>query len=263
MKRDSQKVTGEAPAPALTDQAIAKIKDLILTGEFRAGSKLPREQDLAQKLGLSRNSLREAVRALALVGVLESRVGDGTYVTSLDADLLMTGMGFVGELLDGKTLLEAHKVRRILEPVATGLAAARLSEADFAELADILDRMGRSDRTQAFVEADNDFHWVINRATGNATLASLIQNLSGGMMRARLWRTATEQEAVEVTKQRHRDIYLALRAGDAQSASAADLIHLAEGEHWLEMMLASGELSRPYAARDVRRRGNHLHGSES
>jgi len=135
MKRDGPKDPGAAVAPAVTDQAITKIKDLILTGEFRAGSKLPREQDLAQKLGLSRNSLREAVRALALVGVLESRVGDGTYVTSLDADLLMTGMGFVGELLDGKTLLEAHKVRRILEPVATGLAAARLTEADLAELA--------------------------------------------------------------------------------------------------------------------------------
>lgn len=261
MKREGHKVAGETPAPALTDQAIAKIKDLIVTGEFQAGSRLPREQDLAQKLGLSRNSLREAVRALALVGVLESRVGDGTYVTSLDADLLMTGMGFVGDLLDGKTLLEAHKVRRILEPVATGLAAGRLTEADFTELAEILERMDRSDRTQAFVDADNDFHRVINQATGNATLSSLIQNLSGGMMRARLWRTATEQEAVEVTKQRHRDIYLALRAGDGESASAADLIHLAEGERWLEMMLASGELNRPHNAADMRRSINRSGGT--
>jgi GntR family transcriptional regulator, transcriptional repressor for pyruvate dehydrogenase complex len=256
--RDGHKATAGAPAPALTDQAIAKIKDLILAGEFQAGSKLPREQDLARKLGLSRNSLREAVRALALIGVLNTRVGDGTYVTSLDAELLMTGMGLVGELLDGKTLLEAHQVRRILEPVATSLAATRLTEADFAELADILERMERADRTQAFVDADNDFHAVINNATGNATLASLIQNLSGGMMRARLWRTLTEEEAVEVTKQRHRDIYLALRAGDAQRASAADLIHLAEGERWLELMLERGELSRPHA---VHRPGNPAGGS--
>jgi GntR family transcriptional regulator, transcriptional repressor for pyruvate dehydrogenase complex len=99
-------------AAPLTDQAIAKIKDLIISGEFKAGSKLPREQDLAAKLGLSRNSLREAVRALALIGVLDTRVGDGTYVTSLDADLLLTGMGFVGDLLDGTTLLEVHQVRR-------------------------------------------------------------------------------------------------------------------------------------------------------
>src|SRR5438034_8239347 len=73
---------------ALTDQAIAEIKNLIMSGEFVAGSRLPKEQDLAQRLGLSRNSLREAVRALTLIGVLEPRVGDGTYVTSLEPELL-------------------------------------------------------------------------------------------------------------------------------------------------------------------------------
>lgn len=256
MERDGRKVTSQAPAPtaALTDQAIVKIKDLILTGEFQAGSKLPREQDLAQKLGLSRNSLREAVRALALIGVLDSRVGDGTYVTSLDPELLMAGMGFIGELLDGNALLEAHQVRRVLEPAATDLAASRLTEADFAELESILERMEHSDKTQAIIDADNDFHRVINRATGNAMLASLIENLSRGMTRARLWRTVTEQGAVDVTKQRHRDIYLALRDGDAKRASAADLIHLAEGEHWLEQMLASGELHRAQVTHDSRRR---------
>jgi DNA-binding FadR family transcriptional regulator len=57
--RDDHKANDEAPAPALTDQAMVKIKDLILTGEFQAGSKLPPERDLAAKLGLSRNSLRE------------------------------------------------------------------------------------------------------------------------------------------------------------------------------------------------------------
>ena len=105
---------------ALTDQAIAKIKDLIMAGEFTAGSKLPNEQDLSQRLGLSRNSLREAVRALTLIGVLEPRVGDGTYVTSLEPELLLTGMGFISDLMTGSTVLELHQVRRILEPVATG-----------------------------------------------------------------------------------------------------------------------------------------------
>ena len=87
--------------PPLTDQAIAKIKDLIMSGEFAAGSKLPNEQDLSQRLGLSRNSLREAVRALTLIGVLEPRVGDGTYVTSLEPDLLLTGMGFISDHMTG------------------------------------------------------------------------------------------------------------------------------------------------------------------
>jgi len=222
---------------ALTDQAIAKIKDLIMSGEFAADSKLPKEQELAQRLGLSRNSLREAVRALTLIGVLEPRVGDGTYVTSLEPELLLTGMGFVSDLVSGDTLLELHQVRRILEPVATGMAATRLSEEDYGALEVCLERMDAAEATQAFIAADEEFHRIIVTASGNATLASLIQHLSGGTLRARLWRSVSEQGAVEKTKQRHRDIYHALREHDAERASAADLIHLSEGEEWLKHML--------------------------
>lgn len=238
---------------ALTDQAIAKIKDLIMSGEFAAASKLPKEQELAQMLGLSRNSLREAVRALTLIGVLEPRVGDGTYVTTLEPELLLTGMGFVSDLLTGPTLLELHQVRRILEPVATGMATARLTETDFAALEDCLARMDVAETTQAFIGADEEFHRIIVTASGNSTLASLIQNLSGGTLRARLWRSVTEQDAIEVTRKRHQDIYDALRAGDAERASAADLIHLSEGEHWLRRVIESEEAIGaldPHAGRD-------------
>jgi GntR family transcriptional repressor for pyruvate dehydrogenase complex len=225
-------------ASSVTDQAIAKIKDMILSGEFSPGTKLPREHDLAARLGLSRNSLREAVRALTLIGVLDTRVGDGTYVTSLEADTLLTGLGLVGDLLEGSTLLEVHQVRRMLEPVATGLATKRLSEEDFTALEACLERMDQAESTQAFIDADTEFHRIIVSASGNATLASLIQSLSGGMARARLWRSITEHGAIESTKQRHRDIYTALRAGDAEQASAADLLHLADGERWLRRWLA-------------------------
>src|SRR5579863_2730701 len=221
----------------VTDQAIAKIKELIVAGEFTAGTKLPREQDLAARLGISRNSLREAVRALTLVGVLDTRVGDGTYVTSLDADMLLTGLGFVSDLLEGDTLLELHRVRRILEPAATGLAATHMDESDFVALEASLELMDGAESTQQFIDSDNEFHRIIVSASGNATLASLIQSLSGGMIRARLWRTITDHDAVEVTKQRHRDIYTALRAGDPEQASAADLVHLADGERWLQRWL--------------------------
>jgi GntR family transcriptional regulator, transcriptional repressor for pyruvate dehydrogenase complex len=224
-------------AAPLTDQAIATIKDLIISGEFKAGEKLPREQELAARLGLSRNSLREAVRALALVGVLEPRVGDGTYVTSLEPELLLTGMGFIGDLMDGATLLDLHQVRRILEPAATGMAASRLTEDDFAALEACLEKMEDAETTQAFIDADVEFHRIIVNAAGNSTLASLIQHLSGGTLRARLWRSITEQGAVEVTKQRHRDIYAALRARDAEGASATDLVHLADSERWLRRVI--------------------------
>ena len=146
---------------ALTDQAITEIKGLIMSGEFAAGAKLPKEQELAQRLGLSRNSLREAVRALTMVGVLEPRVGDGTYVTSLEPDLLLTGMGFISDLLTGSTLLELHEVRRILEPIATEMATSRLDEDDFLALDACLAEMDVAETTQAFIAADTEFHRII------------------------------------------------------------------------------------------------------
>jgi GntR family transcriptional regulator, transcriptional repressor for pyruvate dehydrogenase complex len=222
---------------ALTDQAIEKIKDLIVAGEFSPGAKLPKERELAEQLGLSRNSLREAVRALTLIGVLEPRQGDGTYVTSLEPELLLAGTMFVSDLLTGTTLLELHEVRRILEPAATALAATRLTKDELQLLAACLERMDAAETTQAFIDSDLEFHRIIVSACGNATLASLIQNLSGGTLRARLWRAINERGAVDSTRELHHDIYRALVARDPNLAAAADLIHLADGERWLRGIL--------------------------
>ena len=175
--------------------------------------------------------------------MLEPRVGDGTYVTSLEPELLLTGMGFISDLMTGSTLLELHQVRRILEPVATEMAATRLDDDDLAALECCLAEMDAAETTQAFIAADAEFHRIIVAASGNATLGSLIQNLSGGTLRARVWRSVVEQDAIEVTKRRHWDIFDALRDRDAERARAADLIHLSEGVRWLEQLIdAEGAL---------------------
>jgi GntR family transcriptional repressor for pyruvate dehydrogenase complex len=220
--------TGSAP-----DQAIAKIKELISSGEFTAGSRLPTERELTQKFGVSRSSLREAVRALALVGVLESRVGDGTYVTTLEPDLLLTGIGFVSDLASSASLLELHAIRRLLEPEATRMATPRLDDDDFARLEQSLQQMEGAQGVPAFIEADTEFHRIILAACGNAALASLIQNLSGTTLRARLWQSLVERSATAATLASHRSIYTALVARDADMAAAADLIHLGIAEEWL------------------------------
>ena len=222
---------------ALTDRAITKIKELIVAGEFAPGSKLPKERELAEQLGLSRNSLREAVRALTLIGVLEPRQGDGTYVTSLEPDLLLAGTSFVSDLLTGPSVLELYQVRRILEPAATALATPRLTTGDLDGLRECLAAMDAADTMQAFIDADVEFHGIIVGACGNATLASLIQNLSGGTLRARIWRAIRERHAVESTRRLHHDIFRALEARDPELAAAADVVHLAAGERWLRGML--------------------------
>src|SRR5690348_596939 len=101
---------------------------MIVSGELRPGDRLPREADLAQRLGLSRNSLREAVRALALIRVLDVRQGDGTYVTSLEPGLLLDALTFVVDFHRDDTVLQFLEVRRILEPAATAMAAQRMTE---------------------------------------------------------------------------------------------------------------------------------------
>lgn len=111
---------------AVTDEAIEKIKEMIVSGALRPGDRLPKESELAAELGLSRNSLREAVRALSLIRILDVRQGDGTYVTSLDPQLLLEAMSFVVDFHRDDTVLEFLAVRRILEPAATAMAALRI-----------------------------------------------------------------------------------------------------------------------------------------
>src|SRR5215216_3966545 len=126
---------------ALTDEAIEKIKAMILGGELRPGERLPKEAELAEHLGLSRNSLREAVKALSLIRVLDVRQGDGTYVTSLEPNLLLDAMSFVVDFHRDDTVLEFLEVRRILEPAATAMAAAAMPDDAITDLRKVLDQL--------------------------------------------------------------------------------------------------------------------------
>ncbi len=118
---------------AVTDEAIEKIKGMITSGALRAGDRLPREADLAAELGLSRSSLREAVRAQSLVNILDERRGDGTYVTSLEPRLLLEALSFIVDFHRDDTVLEVLRVRRILEPAATAMAAERTTTKEKSE----------------------------------------------------------------------------------------------------------------------------------
>src|SRR6266576_4982239 len=127
--------------PSVTDEAIDKIQELIISRSWGPGDRLPKESELAAQLGLSRNSLREAVRALSQLRVLEVRQGDGTYVTSLEPGLLLESTGFVSHLLLGETGIELYEVRRILEAAAATLAAGRIDAEEKVELEQSLERM--------------------------------------------------------------------------------------------------------------------------
>src|SRR5258708_21738422 len=112
---------------SVTEDAIDKIRELIVSGSWGPGDRLPKESELAAQLGLSRNSLREAVRALSQLRVLEVRQGDGTYVSSLEPDLLLESTGFISHLLLGDGDLDLHEVRPLLEAPPPSLPPPPLS----------------------------------------------------------------------------------------------------------------------------------------
>ena len=223
---------------ALTDEAIEKIKQMIISGRVRPGEKLPREADLAAELGLSRNSLREAVKALSLINVLDVRQGDGTYATSLAPSLLLEALSFIVDFHRDDTVLEFLEVRRILEPGATALAALRMSDEDKTKLGDILDSVAVDSPVEDFVAADLEFHKKIAIGSGNSVLASLVDNMSMPTARARVWRGMTEPRAQERTLAEHKAIYQAIVNRDPDLARSWAIAHIAGIESWLRTALA-------------------------
>jgi GntR family transcriptional regulator, transcriptional repressor for pyruvate dehydrogenase complex len=218
---------------AVTDEAIEKIKDMITSGALRAGDRLPREADLAADLGLSRNSLREAVRALALVNILDVRRGDGTYVTSLEPRLLLEALSFIVDFHRDDTLLEFLRVRRILEPAATAMAAERITDEQCQGLRELLDQVGTDPKAEDLVQNDLEFHRRIVACSGNSVLASLLESMSGPTTRARVWRGLTQTGATTQTLAEHRAILAALTAHDPEVARSWATVHIAGVEQWL------------------------------
>jgi len=224
----------------VTDLAIERIREQIASGGLRPGTRLPPEDALARELGVSRSSVREAVKALAHARVLDVRQGDGTYVTSLEPRLLLDGLSLAVDLIQDHQLLEVMEVRRLLEPGATGLAASRISAGDLEVLRGRLDLMRACAwDAEKLVEHDAKFHECVMAAAGNETLESVLRGLSTATMRARIWRAAVESGAAAKTVVQHEEIYWALASGDARLAEATALVHVVTSEAWLREHLAS------------------------
>ncbi len=247
-------------AAPLTETVIQRIRDQIASGGLGPGSRLPAELELAAELGASRNTVREAVRALVTARVLDVRRGDGTFVTSLRPDLLLGGVGAAMDLIEEGFSLEVVGVRRILEPAATALAAARIDDATTDELAACLERMRLAESEAERIQHDAEFHRRVAESSGNATLASMLNAVSSRTIRARAWRGVIDEGARARTIEQHDEILRALQARDPRWAEAAALVHVATTESWFRAGLDSraqgdGTDEAPGEARPGRRNG--------
>lgn len=245
---------GTVGAP-LTEAAIRKLRDMITSGRYPSGAKLPPEAELAAELGLSRNTTREAVRALSSARVLDVRRGDGTYVTSLRPEVLLEGIAFAVDLMQEDSALELIEVRRILEPAATALAAVNIDDAALASLEKSLARMAESTSQTDLVREDTNFHAQVGAASGNDTLASMLQGISSRTIRARIWRGMIDSDATARTISEHARILEALQARDRELAWATAFAHVCTTEAFMRRILADRTES-PSRSRGGRRKAS-------
>ncbi len=235
------------PPSSQTAVVIEGIKAMITEGLLAPGDRLPVERDLALRFGVSRGSLREGVRALATLGIVETRQGAGSYVTSLEPAGLLGTLGLLADLTPAHRAADLLAVRRVLEAEAAALAARLATDDELDAAQRVLDEMearlpvptagadpesADADDLAAAIEADTAFHRAVARAGGNAALAALVDGLMSHTLRTRLWRAVTESGAMHDAHREHRDILAALRARDPDLARLRMAVHLVGVERY-------------------------------
>ncbi|GAA2871422.1 FadR/GntR family transcriptional regulator [Pseudonocardia halophobica] len=195
----------------LVDQVIEQIRAAVAAGEWPVGTRLPPEAELAEALGVGRNTVREAVRALAHAGLLEVRQGDGTFVRATSE------ISGAIRRLAGTELREVLQVRRLLEAEGARLAARHRTAADLAELEAAMSACEEAERAAdlaAFTRADLAFHQLVLRCAHNAVLAELYRGLTE-VVHASVATTVAGGRC-----ESHTGLLAAIRAGDAAAAAA-------------------------------------------
>src|SRR6267142_2020597 len=132
----------------VTARLVGVFKNLISEGALTPGGRLPAERDLAEEFGVSRSSLRQALKVLQIMGVISQRVGDGTYLNAGAPSILSEPMEFL-ILLDGISFHELMEARLIVEPELAARAARRATAEDIAELQQVLTEMEENRRDHA------------------------------------------------------------------------------------------------------------------
>ena len=228
---------GTVQKESLSDQIAERILQMIRENKLRPGEKLPSERDLAEIMGVGRPVLREALRGLSLMNIVEIRQGAGTYVTELETKKLVEHLDFVFSL-DDSAMLDLFDARKIVESGIVELAARRITDAEIANLEDILEEAVRvKEDPEAFLNADHEFHlWIVSIAD-NPILLRFMESIYQLGLTSRTRTGGLEGMIPQSINDLHQ-ILAALRARDPQAARNAMLQHLENVEERLKSMLA-------------------------
>ena len=222
---------------SVPDNLAVEIEKLILSGSLLVGERIPPERELAELWGLSRSSVRDALKQLALRGLIERRPGRGTIVVEKVNQLGGTLMELLNE--GQHELLQVMEVRTVIEPSVAARAAQRARPVDLEELAQLLHEMSQKVTAERLAELDRTFHLSIARAAGNPLLASLLERVGEIVDQSphELLQSRSEHLA---TLSEHAAIFKALCEKDPAAAEAAALTHLES----VQRQISSGAKTR-------------------
>jgi GntR family transcriptional repressor for pyruvate dehydrogenase complex len=211
---------------SIKDQALEQIRRYILSGAVQPGQRLPSERDLAEQLGVGRNSVREALRVLETLGLIDIRIGDGTYLAQDTSSNIGRSIG-LSLAVHGGTIVEIISARRMIEVAAVGVAAQEASAEEVQLLEQELERMeAQPADIREYLKADMMFHRLLGRMTHNPIVAHVIDSLIT-MLEVALKETQGDELKTSMEAMAsHRDVYEAIKARNPAAASDAMDRHL-------------------------------------
>jgi GntR family transcriptional repressor for pyruvate dehydrogenase complex len=210
-------------------EEVARQLERMILKKLHPGDKLPSERELAESLGVSRSSIRDAIRSLELVGLVEPRQGSGTVVREISADTVMNPLTNV---LRHKVELVTELIdfRKMLEPPLAARAATHATEEELAEMEEILHRQESKFRAgQLAMEEDSEFHYSIAMASGNSVILKVLDVLMD-LLRDTRERSLQTEGRPQKSLGGHRRIFAAIKKRDAEAAKAAMRRHIEDVE---------------------------------
>jgi GntR family transcriptional repressor for pyruvate dehydrogenase complex len=226
----------------LATEIARRLVDYLLSGRVEPGARMPSERQLAEAFGVGRSAMREALKALTLLGLVEVRHGDGTYLKRDDTALLPQVIEW-GLLLGEQRTLDLVEARQKIEADIAGLAALRRDEADLIELRRLLARMEQLSRMTGnageFVDADVAFHLRVAEASRNTALRDILSGIQA-LLRVWIGRVIAAGNR-EASYQEHVPILDAIAVGDVLGAEAAMEAHMRSAAGRLEQALAAAQ----------------------
>lgn len=216
------------------EEIAEQLRKQVAEGKLKPGDRLPSERELAERLQVSRASVREALSALEMMGLLEVRSGEGTYIRHVNMDSVVAPLSWALSL-DKDTMKQLMEVRKILEVQTVSLAAERARDTDLKELAETIEDMRKDMEDGLFDEvSDQRFHFLITQATQNKILIRLMNSISDTFRQTIKFGLTKSDENIIKLYHEHVAIYEAIKAKDPATARERMLSHLVGTEEALK-----------------------------